>query len=135
MLLQQKNTSLKHSKLQPPLPSLLCLLHLWGTRPGGMQPCRHHPLIIFIFDDIYFFNISMLMSRGNLQLPKCLHEQSKINLVSVKKQNLGHMVWDSPNSTITVFSSCRFFIPLQTKRVREVANLTERKNPHTPVYE
>ena len=25
-------------------------------------------------------------------------------------------------------------IPLRAKRVREVANLTERKNPHTPVY-
>ena len=25
-------------------------------------------------------------------------------------------------------------IPLQAKRVREVANLTEGKNPHTPVY-
>ena len=25
-------------------------------------------------------------------------------------------------------------IPLQAKQVREVANLTERKNPHTPVY-
>ena len=26
------------------------------------------------------------------------------------------------------------FIPLRAKRVREVANLTERKNPHTPVF-
>ena len=27
-----------------------------------------------------------------------------------------------------------FFIPLQARRVREVANLTERKNPHISVY-
>ena len=27
-----------------------------------------------------------------------------------------------------------FFIPLRAKQVREVANLTERKNLHTPVY-
>ena len=27
-----------------------------------------------------------------------------------------------------------YFLPRQAKRVREVANLTERKNPHTSVY-
>ena len=27
-----------------------------------------------------------------------------------------------------------YFLPRQAKRVREVANLTERKNPHTAVY-
>ena len=27
------------------------------------------------------------------------------------------------------------FIPLRAKRVMEAANLTERKNPHTPVFD
>ena len=27
-----------------------------------------------------------------------------------------------------------FFIPMRAKQVREVANLTERKNPYTSVY-
>ena len=37
----------------------------------------------------------------------------------------------------TVFQGAyfrRFFIPLRVERVREVANLTERKNLHTPIY-
>ena len=33
-----------------------------------------------------------------------------------------------------IFWKIFFYIPLQAKPVKEVANLTQRKNLHTPVY-
>ena len=39
--------------------------------------------------------------------------------------------WSRTASKIPALS---IFVPLRAKRVREVANLTERKNRHTPVY-
>ena len=40
------------------------------------------------------------------------------------------------NVALLPFNNMRveMFIPLQVKQVREVANLSERKNLHTPVY-
>ena len=127
-----------------PMVFIYLIVRFWSSDPVSFKIAAY---VILTVNDLWLV-VLKYSELVTLTMPVQSTSKTNTRIPDLSKKSNFYMFWDNfsvlktwpdlQNPQISIncvrFCDVLHFISLRAKQVREVVNLTERKNPQTPVY-